>query len=82
MEPGRLRRASPTFTPEDKQNTIYGAFGYTVNKDVVRIAMKVEALPYRVEELAWEFIDMTTDSGRIAIRWDRSMASAPFRVAR
>ena len=75
-------RASPTFTPEDKQNTIYGAFGYTADKDLVRIAMKVEALPYRVEKLAWEFLDMRTDSGRMAVRWDRSMASAPFRVAR
>lgn len=75
-------RASPTFTPEDKQNTIYGAFGYTPEKDVVRVAMKVETLPYRVEQLSWEFLDMTTDSGRIAIRWDRSMASVPFRVAR
>ena len=75
-------RASPTFTPEDKQNTIYGAFGYTPDRDLVRVAMKVDALPYRVEELAWEFLEMTTDSGRIAIRWDRSMASAPFRVAR
>jgi hypothetical protein len=75
-------RASPTFTPEDKQNTIYGAFGYTPDRDRVRVAMKVDALPYRVEELVWEFLDMTTDSGRIAIRWDRSMASAPFRVAR
>jgi hypothetical protein len=75
-------RASPTFTPEDKQNTIYGAFGYTANKDLVRVTMRVEALPYRIEELAWEFLDMTTDSGRIAMRWDRSMASAPFRVAR
>jgi hypothetical protein len=44
--------------------------------------MRVEALPYRIEELAWEFLDMTTDSGRIAMRWDRSMASAPFRVGR
>ena len=44
--------------------------------------MKVEALPYRVEELASEFLDMRTDSGRMAVRWDRSMASAPFRVAR
>jgi hypothetical protein len=75
-------RASPTFTPEDKQNTIYGAFDYTPDRDVVRVAMKVETLPYRVEELVWEFLDMTTDSGRIAIRWDRSMASVPFRAVR
>jgi hypothetical protein len=74
--------ASPTFEPKDKQNTIYGAFGYTPDRDIVRVAMNVETLPYRVEELEWEFLDMTADSGRVAIRWDRSMASAPFRVAR
>ena len=75
-------RASPTFMPVDKQNTIYGAFGYTPDRDLVRVAMKVDALPDRVEELVWEFLDMTTDGGRIAIRWHRSMASAPFRVPR
>ena len=74
--------ASPTFTPADKNNTIYGAFGYTADKDVVRVPMKMETLPYRVEQLSWEFLDMTTDSGRIAIRWDRSMGSVPFRAAR
>jgi hypothetical protein len=74
--------ASPTFVPADKANTIYGAFDYTPDKDVVRVPMKVETLPYRVEQLSWEFLDMTTDSGRIAIRWDRSMASVPFRLAR
>jgi hypothetical protein len=72
-------RASPTFTPTDK-DSIYGAFNYTPDRDVVRIAMKVEPLPYRVEQLSWEFLDMTTDSGRVALRWDRSMASVPFRV--
>jgi hypothetical protein len=72
-------RASPTFTVTDK-DSLYGAFNYTPDRDVVRIAMKVESLPYRVEQLSWEFLDMTTDSGRVALRWDRSMASVPFRV--
>jgi len=72
-------RASPTFTVTDK-DALYGAFNYTPDRDVVRIAMKVEPLPYRVEQLSWEFIDMTTDSGRVALRWDRSTASVPFRV--
>lgn len=74
-------RASPTFTPTDK-DSIYGAFNYSPDRDLVRIAMKVESLPYRVEQLSWEFLDVTTDSGRVALRWDRSMASVPFRVVR
>ena len=44
--------------------------------------MKVEALPYRVEQLTWSFLDMTNDAGRIAIMWDRTLASVPFTVAR
>ena len=29
--------------------------------------MKVDTLPYRVEELTWQFLDITDDGGRIAI---------------
>jgi hypothetical protein len=61
---------------------LYGAFDYTPAKDVLRAPMKVEALPYRVEQLEWNFLDMTEDSGRIAIMWDKTIASVPFKVAR
>jgi hypothetical protein len=44
--------------------------------------MKVETLPFRVEQLEWQFLDMTNDSGRIAIVWDKTVGSVPFRVAR
>lgn len=43
--------------------------------------MKVETLPYTVEELTWQFVDMTSDSGRIAIMWDKTIATVPFKVA-
>ena len=43
--------------------------------------MKVDTLPYAVEELTWQFVDMTSDSGRIAIMWDKAMATVPFTVA-
>jgi hypothetical protein len=66
--------------PNDK-DAIYGAFGYTPDKDVARAPMKVDKLPYTVEELTWQFVDMTNDSGRIAIMWDKNMASVPFTVA-
>jgi hypothetical protein len=71
--------AAPRIDPNDK-DAIYGAFGYTPEKDVVRAAMKVDTLPFTVEELTWQFIDMNEDGGRIAIMWDKSMGSVPFKI--
>ena len=61
---------------------LYGAFGYTAEKDVVRAPMRVDTLPYRVEQLVWEFVDMTVDGGRVAVMWDKTMASVPFNFGR
>ena len=43
--------------------------------------MKVDTLPFAVEQLTWSFVDMTTDGGRIAITWGKTMASAPFKAS-
>ncbi len=61
---------------------LYGAFDYTPEKDVVRVPMKVDALPNKLEQLTWAFTDMTVDSGRMTIMWDRTAASVPFRAIR
>lgn len=61
---------------------LYGAFNYTPEKDVVRAPMKVDTLPYQVEQLTWMFTDMTADGGRMAVMWDRTVASVPFRFDR
>ena len=67
--------------PDQKDKTaLWGAYGYTSDKDVVRVPMKIEMLPFSVEQLTWAFLDMTTDSGRLAISWARTMASVPFRA--
>jgi hypothetical protein len=42
--------------------------------------MKVETLPFDVEQLTWLFLDMKNDSGRIALQWGKTMASVPFKV--
>jgi len=44
--------------------------------------MKVDTLPFTVEELTWQFLDVTDDGGRIAIMWDKSMAAVPFKISR
>ena len=59
---------------------LYGAFNYTPDKDVVRAPMSVGTLPYRMEQLTWEFVDTTDGGGRMAVLWDRTIASVAFAV--
>jgi len=67
------------FDPNDK-NALWGAYGYTPDKDVARIPMRVENLPFAVEQLTWSFLDMTNNSGRIALMWGKTLASASFKA--
>ena len=71
--------AQPTFDPKDKER-LWGAYGYTADKDVARIPMKVETLPVAFEQLTWSFLDMTNNGGRLALIWGKTMASAPFKA--
>ncbi|HET9830867.1 MAG TPA: DUF2911 domain-containing protein [Vicinamibacterales bacterium] len=71
--------AQQKFDPQEKA-ALWGAYGYTPDKDVARIPMKVESLPFTVEQLTWTFLDMTNDSGRMAIMWGKTMASTPFKA--
>jgi hypothetical protein len=71
--------AQAKFDPQNK-TALWGAYGYTPDKDVARIPMKVETLPFGVEQLTWSFLDMTNDGGHVAIMWGKTMASAPFKA--
>jgi hypothetical protein len=66
----------------DPKNTaeLFGAYGYTPDKDVVRAPMTFATLPFSMEQLTWAFTDMSDAGGKIAIMWDKSVASVPFRV--
>src|SRR5438132_3939969 len=73
--------AQPRYDPNStNKDALWGSFGYTPDKDVVRAAMKVETLPFSAEELTWSFLDVANDGGRIAIMWDKTLASVPFKV--
>src|SRR4030095_9252811 len=67
------------FNAQDK-TALWGAYGYTPDKDVARIPMKVETLPFGVDQLTWAFVDMTNDGGRVALMWGKTMASAAFKA--
>lgn len=71
--------AQTRFNPDDK-TAVFGAYGYTPEKDVVRAPMKLETLSHAHEELSWEFVDMTDAGGIITLTWDKQMASVPFKV--
>ena len=69
--------AQDKFDPKDK-SALWGAYGYTPDKDVARVPMKLDKLPYAVDQLTWSFVDMKNDGGKIALMWGNTMASTPF----
>jgi Protein of unknown function (DUF2911) len=71
--------AQAKFDPKDK-TALWGAYGYTADKDVARVPMKVETLPFAMDQLTWTFLDMTNDSGRIALIWGKTMATTAFKA--
>jgi hypothetical protein len=71
--------AQTKYDPANKE-ALWGSFGYTPDKDVVRVPMKIDTLPFSVEEMSWNFIDMTADGGKLGVMWDKTMASVTFKV--
>ena len=64
----------------NNKKELWGAYDYTPDKDVVRAPMKLETLPHAHEQLSWEFLDVTDAGGTLAIVWDKTMASVPFKT--
>jgi hypothetical protein len=71
-------------TKYDPKNTaeVWGAYGYTPDKDVVRAPMTLATLPMSVDQLTWNFSDMTDAGGKLTIMWDKVMASVPFTIGK
>ena len=69
--------AQETYDNENK-DALFGAYDYTPEKDVLRLPMELEELPFSFEQLSWQFLDVTETGGRLALFWDRKMASVPF----
>ncbi|MCU1381709.1 MAG: hypothetical protein JWL71_406 [Acidobacteria bacterium] len=69
-------------TRYDPKNTteIWGAYGYTADKDVVRAPMTLSTLPFAAEQLTWAFTDMSDTGGKLTIMWDKKVASVPFKI--
>jgi hypothetical protein len=72
--------AAQTTYNADNRAALWGAYEYTPDRDLVRIPMQVERLAHSFEQLSWQFLDMTEKGGRLALVWDRKLASVPFTV--
>lgn len=72
-------KAQTRYDPNNKAE-LWGAYGYTPDKDVVRAPMTLATLPFSADQLTWEFVDMTDAGGKLAIMWDKTVATVPFKV--
>ena len=72
-------KAQTRYDPSNKAE-IWGAYGYTPDKDVVRAPMKMETLPHSHSQMSWEFLDMTDSGGSLAVMWEKTMGAVAFKV--
>ena len=67
------------YDPKNKE-ALWGSYGYTPDKDVLRVPMKLGVLPFSADQFTITFIDMNADGGALAMMWDKTIASASFKV--
>jgi len=67
--------------PEDNPNALWGAYGYTDEKDVMRTTMTVVETPQSADNLWIGFTDMTGQGGTLNIVWDNQRAHVPIELA-
>jgi len=70
--------AQEKYDPNNKA-ALWGSYGYTADKDVLRAAMKVETLPFSMDQFSIAFTDMDANGGKLAMMWDKTMATASFK---
>ncbi len=71
--------AQEKYDPKNKE-ALWGSYGYTPDKDVLRVPMKLGVLPFAVDQFTIAFIDMTAEGGALAMLWDKTLASASFKI--
>ena len=74
-------RVKETFQ-EQNPNALWGSYGYTADRDVLRAPMSVETIGRSADQLIITFTNMTQEGGDFTIWFDDQLASVPFTVAR
>lgn len=63
-----------------KQADIWGAFGYKEDQDVLRVKVKASKLPHSMERMIFHFADVTDDSGRVVLAWEKVSVAFTLKV--
>ena len=66
---------------EETPDTLWGSYGYTADRDVLRTSMSVTSIAASADQLTILFTDMTQEGGNLVIWWDDQLATAAFSVA-
>ena len=66
---------------QDSGDGLWGAYNYTDDKDVFRIAMTVSQIPPSNDQFSIGFINVTDSGGTLAMTWENTLAAAPFTLA-
>jgi len=67
---------------EDNPDALWGSYGYTPDRDVLRTTMSVTTSAVSTDQMVILFTDMTADGGMFTVWWDDQMASTAFSLAR
>ena len=68
--------------PRNQEEGIWGSYGYQKDKDVIRVPMRVQEIPLSVDQLTYNFFNVTKTSGEVALMWENTMATAAFKMAK
>jgi hypothetical protein len=63
---------------EEEKTATWGAYNYDKKYDVVRVPMTMVTPPVSVDQLTIGFADVTQNSGKLTIAWEKTEAVAPF----
>jgi hypothetical protein len=67
---------------DPQKDALWGSYNYTPDKDVARVAMKLDKSPLSIDQLTWNFADVTPNGGKLVLMWDTVVATAPFVVGK
>ena len=67
---------------EENPDALWGSYGYTPDRDVLRTTMDVSSIAMSADQLTIMFTEMTQEGGVFTIWWDDQVATVPFEVGR
>lgn len=72
--------AQQKYDPADK-TAIWGAYGYDAKFDVLQAPMTMMKSPHSIDQFNIGFLDVTDKGGKLAMAWDKEVATVEFTVA-